>query len=586
MEERARPPITMGRAIKLGLVGGGAIVYLAAVGLLVRLDARELIADLVGVGRALLLIVPLGVGYASVRVRHRAGEPEPARPAAATAVGLGALAGAIAGAVTAAFVLIASAITLQSVLQNVTDELLEFLAFGQATGVGAVILVVSGAALGAVGAGASLVRPDLRRAIFIGALAVVIFSLFSELIDVILYALYVPTTWLFSGDALSLVGAIVVFLVVAAARLLWEKKRDVPRRQFRKLPETQQKVGKLVALVALVLLLFWLPQILGIFMSEIVGTVGLYILLGLGLNIVVGYAGLLDLGYVAFFAIGAYSTAILTSPASPGFTPELSFWLALPIVVAITTFAGILIGAPVLRLRGDYLAIVTLGFGEIIRVLFQSNWWSPVTGGAQGITRIPDPVLFGMEFDDSQTIYYLILIACLIAAFISVRLQNSRVGRAWNAMREDESVAEAMGISIIKTKLLAFAIGAAIGSLGGIFFGVKIGSVFPASFGILVSIQALALIILGGMGNVWGVVVGALVLVGLPELLREFEEYRLLLYGAILVALMILKPEGLLPSARRRAELHEEEMVEDQYARRAGEDTAEPALAGGARERS
>jgi branched-chain amino acid transport system permease protein len=165
-------------------------------------------------------------------------------------------------------------------------------------------------------------------------------------------------------------------------------------------------------------------------------------------------------------------------------------------------------------------------------------------------------------------------------------LQNSRVGRAWNAMREDESVAEAMGISIIKTKLLAFAIGAAIGSLGGIFFGVKIGSVFPASFGILVSIQALALIILGGMGNVWGVVVGALVLVGLPELLREFEEYRLLLYGAILVALMILKPEGLLPSARRRAELHEEEMVEDQYARRAGEDTAEPALAGGARERS
>jgi branched-chain amino acid transport system permease protein len=586
MEERARPPITTRRAIKLGLVGGGAVVYLAAVGLLVRLDARELIADLVGVGRALLLIVALGVGYASVHVRHRAGEPEPARPAAATALGLGALAGGIAGAVTAAFLLIASAITLQSVLQNVSDELLEFLAFGQATGVGAVILVVAGAALGAVGAAASLMRPDLRGAIFRGALAVGVFSLFSELIDVILYALYVPTTWLFAGDALSVVGAIVVFGLGAAARLLWLRKRDVPRRQFERLPETQQKVGKSVALVALVLLLFWLPQILGIFMSEIVGTVGLYILLGLGLNIVVGYAGLLDLGYVAFFAIGAYSTAILTSPASPGFTPEMSFWVALPIVIAISTFAGILIGAPVLRLRGDYLAIVTLGFGEIIRVLVASNWWSPVTGGAQGITRIPDPILFGVEFDDSQTIYYLILIACLIAAFISVRLQNSRVGRAWNAMREDESVAEAMGISIIRTKLLAFAIGAAIGSLAGIFFAVKIGSVFPPSFNILVSIQALALIILGGMGNVWGVLVGSLVLVGLPELLREFEEYRLLLYGAILVALMILKPEGLLPSARRRAELHEEEIVEDQFARRAGEDTAEPALAGRASERS
>jgi branched-chain amino acid transport system permease protein len=585
MEVRARPPITTRRAIKLGVVGGGAVVYLAAVGLLVRLEARELIANVVGVGRTLLLIIALGVGYAAVRVRARVGEQGPAPAPARTAIGLGALAGGIAGVVAAAFLIIASAVTLQSVLTNVTDGLLDFLAFGQATGTGAVILVVSGAVLGAVGAGASLLRPDLRRAAFTGALAVLLFSLFSELLDVILYALYVPTTWLYSGDALSVVGAIAIFALGFASRLLWEKKRDVPRRQFEKLPETQQKVGKSVALVALVLLLFWLPQILGIFMSEIVGTVGLYILLGLGLNIVVGYAGLLDLGYVAFFAIGAYSMAILTSSASPGFTPEMSFWLALPAVVVISTVAGILIGAPVLRLRGDYLAIVTLGFGEIIRVLFQSNWWSPVTGGAQGITRIPDPVLFGIEFDDSQTIYYLILIACLIAAFISIRLQDSRVGRAWNAMREDETVAEAMGISIIKSKLLAFATGAAIGSLAGIFFAVKIGSVFPASFGILVSIQALALIILGGMGNVWGVLVGSLVLVGLPELLREFEEYRLLLYGAILVALMILKPEGLLPSARRRAELHEEESLEEQYARRAGEEAAAPALAGGSSER-
>jgi branched-chain amino acid transport system permease protein len=585
MEVRARPPITTRRAIKLGVVGGGAVVYLAAVGLLVRLEARELIANVVGVGRTLLLIIALGVGYAAVRVRSRVGEQGPAPAPARTAIGLGALAGGIAGVVAAAFLIIASAVTLQSVLTNVTDGLLDFLAFGQATGTGAVILVVSGAVLGAVGAGASLLRPDLRRAAFTGALAVLLFSLFSELLDVILYALYVPTTWLYSGDALSVVGAIAIFALGFASRLLWEKKRDVPRRQFEKLPETQQKVGKSVALVALVLLLFWLPQILGIFMSEIVGTVGLYILLGLGLNIVVGYAGLLDLGYVAFFAIGAYSMAILTSSASPGFTPEMSFWLALPAVVVISTVAGILIGAPVLRLRGDYLAIVTLGFGEIIRVLFQSNWWSPVTGGAQGITRIPDPVLFGIEFDDSQTIYYLILIACLIAAFISIRLQDSRVGRAWNAMREDETVAEAMGISIIKSKLLAFATGAAIGSLAGIFFAVKIGSVFPASFGILVSIQALALIILGGMGNVWGVLVGSLVLVGLPELLREFEEYRLLLYGAILVALMILKPEGLLPSARRRAELHEEESLEEQYARRAGEEAAAPALAGGSSER-
>jgi branched-chain amino acid transport system permease protein len=585
VEQRVNPPVTLRRTVKLGLIGGAGVVYLSVIGLLERLEVRELIAGVVGVGRAVLAVIAFGIGYACVRHKMRAGQPETPPPAVGAAVGFGALAGAISGAVAAAFLLIATGVNLRSVLVGVTDSLLDFLAFGQGTAVGAVILIAAGAVLGALGAAASLLRPDVRRAAFAGVIAAIIFSLFSELLDVILYALYIPTSWMFSGDALSVVGAIAVFVLGAAVRLLWDKKRDVPRRRFEKLPQTQQRIGKTVALVVLVLLLFWLPQILGIFMSEIVGTVGLYVLLGLGLNIVVGFAGLLDLGYVAFFAIGAYSTAILTSPASPGIAPEMSFWVALPIVVAIATVSGILIGAPVLRLRGDYLAIVTLGFGEIIRVLFASNWWSPLTGGAQGITRIPDPIFFGIELDDPQSLYYLLLIACLVVAFISIRLQDSRVGRAWNAMREDESVAEAMGVSIIKYKLLAFATGAAIGSLGGIFFAVKIGSIFPQSFNILVSIQALALIILGGMGNVWGVVVGSLVLVGLPELLREFEEYRLLLYGAILVAIMILKPEGLLPSARRRAELREEETVDEQYARRAGEETAAPALAGGGSER-
>ena len=219
---------------------------------------------------------------------------------------------------------------------------------------------------------------------------------------------------------------------------------------------------------------------------------------------------------------------------------------------------GLAVGAPVLRLRGDYLAIVTLGFGEIARIIFLSAWVQPVFGGSQGILSIPPPEPFSR---DPQSIYYPILAFCVIAAFAASRLSTSRVGRAWNAMREDEAVAEATGVNTTAFKLLAFGLGAAFGCLSGAFFAAKIGSVFPHSFDILVSINALALIILGGMGNIIGVIVGAAVLVGLPELLREFTEYRLLIYGA------------------RRAELHEvAEDDEEIYAHEAGEETGRPVV--------
>ena len=282
----------------------------------------------------------------------------------------------------------------------------------------------------------------------------------------------------------------------------------------------------------------------------------------------VGDAGLLDLGYVAFFAVGAYATGILTSPASflvreegqlfaeKGFT---NFWIALPFVVIIAIIIGVLIGAPVLRLRGDYLAIVTLGFGEIIRTLVLSDWLSPYLGGAQGLLRVPPAPPDSLDLRAPQNVYYLILVFCGIAAFVAWRLSDSRVGRAWAAMREDESVAEAMGISVIRYKLLAFAMGAGVGSLGGVFFAAKIGSIFPNSFGLLVSINVLSVIILGGIGSIPGVIIGSAVLVGLPELLREFAEFRLLIYGAILVAIMILRPEGLIPNKRRQRELHARE---------------------------
>ncbi len=281
---------------------------------------------------------------------------------------------------------------------------------------------------------------------------------------------------------------------------------------------------------------------------------GLYILLGLGLNIVVGYAGLLDLGYVAFFAIGAYSVALLTSPEL-GFM-NLTFWQALPLAVACGVVSGILLGIPVLKMRGDYLAIATLGFGEIIRILVLSDFLRPWVGGAQGIGKIPKPFVGSIELSSPQEIYYLILGGCFLVGFISWRLRDSRLGRAWMAIREDEDVAQAMGINLVSTKLLAFATGAAFSALSGAIFASKLGSVYPHSFNVMISINILCLIIVGGMGSIPGVIVGAFALVGLPELLREFAEYRLLVYGAALVAMMLYRPEGLWPEPIHRRELH------------------------------
>jgi branched-chain amino acid transport system permease protein len=331
----------------------------------------------------------------------------------------------------------------------------------------------------------------------------------------------------------------------------------------------------LVVRLVLAALLIALPGLVGDPASQVLGTVGIFMLLGLGLNIVVGYAGLLDLGYVAFFSIGAYMTAILTGGQRvtftglqpPAFGANLTFYTALPIVIAVAALLGLLIGAPVLRLRGDYLAIVTLGFGEIARVIFGSTWAQSLFGGSAGMTAIADARIGNYDFRNVQHFYYLALAFCLLAILVSWRLQGSRIGRAWNAMREDEQVAEAMGISTIRYKLLAFAIGGAVGSVGGALFAVSIGSLSIQSFTILISITALAIIILGGLGSIPGVVVGALVLIGLPGVLSELEDYQLLIYGAVLIAIMILRPQGLVPNVRRSRELHEDERTQDAWMR-------------------
>jgi branched-chain amino acid transport system permease protein len=308
----------------------------------------------------------------------------------------------------------------------------------------------------------------------------------------------------------------------------------------------------------------------------------LYVLLALGLNIVVGFAGLLDLGYIAFYAVGAYTYALL---ASPQFGLHLPFWAILPIGAAVAAFFGVALGAPTLKLRGDYLAIVTLGFGEIVRI-FLNNLSRPVniTNGPIGISRI-DPftldgfsfgtyeTFLGLEFSGPIKYYYLLLAVVLGIIVVNLRLQNSRVGRAWEAIREDEVAARAMGIDTRNLKLLAFAMGASFGGVAGGMFSAIQGFISPESFVLVESIMVVSMVVLGGMGNIWGVILGAVLLSFVPEILRwtvtpvqealfgrmlvEPEVIRMLLFGLALVLVMLFRPAGLLPSAVRKRELEE-----------------------------
>ncbi len=309
-----------------------------------------------------------------------------------------------------------------------------------------------------------------------------------------------------------------------------------------------------------VVLLLLAPLVLGRYWNFILGTVGIYVILGLGLNVVVGMAGLLDLGYVAFFAIGAYTVALLTAPQPHAL--GWSFWVALPIGVVLASAAGVMLGIPVLRMRGDYLAIVTLGFGEIIRILSKSDVLTAFTGGPRGVRAVGGPTFFGLEVNEELHFMYFIILGILLVAYATTRLQNSRVGRAWMAIREDEDVAEAMGINTLKYKLLAFAIGAAFAGFSGVLFSSRNQFTGPEDFTLLVSINVLSLVIIGGMGSIPGVILGALVLKGLPEMLRQLSDYRMLAFGALLVLMMILRPEGLWPSKRRKMELHESDADE------------------------
>jgi branched-chain amino acid transport system permease protein len=300
------------------------------------------------------------------------------------------------------------------------------------------------------------------------------------------------------------------------------------------------------ALITISVFALVFPFIFSMYQTNIMITGLIYIMLGLGLNIVVGLAGLLDLGYVAFYAVGAYSYALLNHHFGIG------FWTALPIGAGVGVLFGILLGFPVLRLRGDYLAIVTLGFGEIIRLILEN--WNAFSFGPSGIANIPRPSLFSIQLSlQNATIYlyYLMILLVLFTIFVVNRLQDSRIGRAWIALREDEVACEAMGVDRRKTKLTAFALGATWAGMAGVIFAAKTTFINPASFTIWESIIILCIVVLGGMGSIIGVIVGALILILLPEYLRAFSEYRMLIFGGMLVLMMVFRPGGIVSDVRR-----------------------------------
>jgi branched-chain amino acid transport system permease protein len=338
-------------------------------------------------------------------------------------------------------------------------------------------------------------------------------------------------------------------------------------------------IGLALVVASLVALPFALAMV-GTAWVRITNLAILFVLLSLGLNIVVGFAGLLDLGYIAFYAVGAYTYALL---ASPHFNLHLPFWVILPIGAAIACFFGVLLGTPTLKLRGDYLAIVTLGFGEIIRI-FLNNLSEPfnLTNGPKGITTI-DPIrVFALDFSNTTRIgelamsgtikyYYFLLVVLVLVVVVNIRLQDSRIGRAWEAIREDEIAARAMGINTTHMKLLAFAMGASFGGVAGGMFSAIQGFISPESFILTESVMVLSMVVLGGMGNIWGVVLGAVLLSFVPEVLRytvepvqrwifgrsiiDPEVIRMLLFGVAMVAMMLFRPAGLFPSAVRKREL-------------------------------
>ncbi len=534
--------------LRAGVLGGAVAVYLCLVGIVPEFAERPLIAGLVSLGQTALLITLGVVGYFGARAEVAA--------ARLRAIVAGAAVGAITGAFLTGLVLLGSMVDLRAVFLNASPELYALLTSGMGRSGAWLPIVVGAIAAGLAGILIGL-PVALRSLLLWGVGSLVFFGLFAGLLrtPMLVTPLAGVARFLFGSDGLTIPGTIIVF--VGSITIAAIVRTTKPKQRVNALPKTQRRlvVGPLAILLGIVVLLF--PVVMGPFFAQVIAIVALFVLLGLGLNITLGLAGLLDLGFVAFFAVGAYTVALLTSTAEYGIA-GMSFWQALPFAVIFAMLFGAFLGLPILRIRGDYLAIATLGFGEIIRILAGSDLLKAFLGGPRGIINIPKPiaVLPTDPLAGPVQIYYIALACAAVAAFVVWRLRESRLGRSWMAIREDEDVAQGMGVNLVQTKLLAYMLGGGFAGLAGAISAALVGSIFASSIQLQLSINVVAIVIVGGMGSIPGGILGALVLIGLPELFREFSDYRLLFYGIALMAIMVYRPEGLLPSKIGKRELH------------------------------
>lgn len=546
--------------LKTGLLAGFIIVFTGAVGMMESFNDRQVIRDWLTLGQMLIFFPPIIAAF--LHAQHKENYPgatslSDENPGGTIISGISI--GLVASLPVLALIIITNVIDVRGMFININNDLIEILTLqndSQLTG--SLFAIGALGVCGLIGAAFTLIPDNIRYALQTGIGTMLVVGVMGELV-VDVFERFISDDLLdivFQRGSLRLQGALGLAAVITAGSFSWVYNSDTVRARYKELPRAQKRNLKWSRNGMFVAILLLLPYILGSSLSQTMTLIGLYALMGLGLNIAIGLAGLLDLGYVTNFAVGAYVMGVLTSNGPLGIGNEFfNFWMVLPIAVLAAMITGFLFALPVLRMRGDYLAIATLGFGEIIGTLALSDALRPLIGGPQGVTTIPSPEIFGFVFDSPERIYYLYLAAGAAALFVSIRLNNSRIGRQWMSIREDEDVAAAMGINTARSKLLAFTLSAATGGLAGAIFATQLRSVYPNSFQVLVSINVLSLIIIGGIGSIPGVIMGAVVLIGLPELLREFSDYRFLLYGALLVFMMVSRPEGLIPSQVKRREL-------------------------------
>ncbi len=567
-------------AVQTGLLGGVIAIFLCLIGMVETFSKRDVIEKIITLGDFILLATFVSTGY--ITARKTSNLEEQKQPIKNLITGI--LAGLITGLLMVIFVWLGTQINLRSVFLNASPTLYELLQFRQETSA-IWLLPALGIGSGLAGAILFILPEKIRQPITRAILFSFFMALFSGLFRIIMInqkgAIAILAKYLFGQTGLTLPGTIIFFAAVLVISIYWSVGSKNLQEGYKRLPKNNQTILRVLLIIFIIYIALVLPQVSGPFIAQVIVIVSVYALMGLGLNITLGFAGLLDLGFVAFFAVGAYTVGLLTAYGEFGLQ-HISFWVAVPIAVLVSMLFGAILGLPVLGVRGDYLAIATLGFGEIVRLLAGSDFLAPFLGGPQGIIGIQKPCLgtlgeflkvdvprvcTGIELGGPKEIYYLAVASAITIAFITWRLQKSRLGRAWMAIREDEDVAEALGINLIQTKLLAYMLGAASAGLGGAIFTVLVGSIFSTSMQLIVSINVVSLIIVGGMGSIPGVIVGAIVLIGLPELLREVSEYRFLFYGVALIMMMLAKPEGLWPSQATLRELHHDESSADPKAK-------------------